>query len=109
MTGWREKADKARKTAKDKADRATEDELSAILEKADDLEGIFNELKLSDQATYDELITIVENATEKNEAIAAVVDRLKALGETGKKLAATVGDVAGAGALKMVLKALRER
>ena len=108
MTSWREKADEARRIAKEKADKQTEQEIIILLEEADTLEGIFKELKLADQETYDQLITVVEKATERNESIATVVDRLKALGEAGKKLAATAGNVSGTGALKMVLEALRE-
>ena len=106
--GWREKADRARRAAREAADNETEEELKAVLGKADELEGIFKDLKLADQETYDQLITVVEKATERNDSIATVVARLKALGEAGKKLAATAGNVSGAGALKTVLEAMRE-
>lgn len=107
MTSFRDRVQKSRENAKKVADEQTDKDLKAILENVDDLEGIFNELKLTDQATYDQLITIVEKATERNESIATVVDRLKALGEAGIKLAATVGNVTGPGTLKAVLGALK--
>ena len=108
MTSFRDRVEKSRENAIRIADEQTDKDLKAILENVDDLEGIFNELKLTDQTTYDQLITIVEKATERNESIATVVDRLKALGEAGKKLAAMAGNLSGAGALKTVLEALRE-
>ena len=108
MSSFRDRLKNSRENAKNEADNATKKDLDMLLEKVDELEGIFNELQLNDQATYDQLITVVEKATERNESIATVVDRLKALGEAGKKLAATAGNVSGTGALKMVLEALRE-
>ena len=108
MSSWRERADEARKQAKKTADAETEQELETVLGKADELEQIGKELKLADEATYNQLITIVEKATARNESIASVVKRLKALGEAGAKLASAVGTVSGAGALKSVLEALDE-
>ena len=41
---------------------------------------------VSDQAEYDRLIEIVDAATERNESIGQLIDRLKALGVEGAKL-----------------------
>jgi hypothetical protein len=108
MTSFRDRVKKSRENARKVADEQTDKDLKVILENVDDLEGIFNGLKLNDQAAYDQLIAVVEKATERNESIATVVDRLKALGEAGMKLAATAGNVTGPGALKAVLEALKE-
>lgn len=90
---------KAREKARAAGDAAVGDKLDKVTQQATDMEKIFDELKLTDQATYDELIKVVEDATEKNESVASVVDRLKALGKAGKKLAGSITSVASAGAL----------
>lgn len=99
--------DEAAAKAKAKADAPTKDELEDIEAQADKLASIFNDLETIDPATYEQLIKVVEAATQKNESVAVVVDRLKALGEVGKKLAVSVGNLSSGGALKAVLEALK--
>jgi hypothetical protein len=96
----------ARKRAREAADEAVGDKLDAILQVADQLEDIFDELELSDKDTYDGLTEIVRDATEKNESIAAVIERVKALGEVGQELAVKITEITSAGALAAVRGAL---
>ena len=98
---------KASKTAEAAADAAVGDKLDKITQQATDMEKIFDDLKLTDQATYDELVKIVEDATKKNESLASVVDRLKALSAADGKLAGQIGGIAsGGGGLQAVRAAL---
>lgn len=99
--------DAAAAKAKADADAATKDELEKIEAQADKLAGIFNDLETTDPATYKQLIEVVEAATQRNESVAAVVDRLKALGKVGMKLAESVGDLTTGGALRAVLTVLK--
>ena len=92
---------KARAKAKAQADGVVNGDLDQITAQADQLRGIFDDLKLSDPATYDELIKIVDEATAKNESIASVVDRVKALGAAGTKLAGSITNVASGAALNV--------
>jgi len=98
---WKAEMDKARAKARAQADDAVKDDLDQITAQADQLRGIFDDLKLTDPATYDELIKIVDDATAKNESIASVVDRLKALGAVGTKLAGSITNVASGAALNL--------
>ena len=96
----------ARRKAKEAADEAVGDKLDAILQVAAHLEEIFHELELSDQEVYDGLTEIVRDATEKNESLATVIDRVRTLGEVGQELATRIADVTSAGALAAVRGAL---
>ena len=98
--------DDAADAAKKEANAATDDELNEIQGQAAQLQGIFDDLKLTDKATYDQLINIVEEATQRNESIAAVIDRVKALGAAGMKLAETIGNLSSGGALTVLRQAL---
>ena len=73
------------------------------------MQGIFDDLKLTDRATYDQLISIVEEATQRNKSIAAVIDRVKALGTAGMNLAETVGNISSGGALTVLRQALNRK
>jgi len=92
---------KARAKAKAQADGVVNDDLDQITAQADQLQGIFNDLKLTDPATYDELVKIVDEANANNESIASVVDRVKALGAAGTKLASSITNVASGAALNV--------
>jgi biopolymer transport protein ExbD len=104
---WKKKIDEARAKARRQADDKVDDDLAQITVQADQLRGIFDGLKLTDQATYDELIKIVADATAKNESVASVVDRLKTLGEAGVKLAGSITSVASGGPLGILSTALK--
>jgi hypothetical protein len=104
---WNKKIDEARAKARRQADGKVDDDLAQITVQADQLRGIFDGLKLTDQATYDELIKIVEDATAENESVASVVDRLKTLGEAGVKLADSITSVASGGSLGVLRTALK--
>lgn len=104
---WKKLLDDADAEAAAEADAAVDGDLAQITAQADQLRGIFEGLKLTDQATYDELIKVVEDATEKNESIASVVDHLQALGEAGKKLAGSITSVASGGSLGVLRTALK--
>lgn len=92
---------KARAKAKAQADGVVNDDLDQITAQADQLQGIFDDLKLTDPATYDELVKIVDEANANNESIASVVDRVKALGAAGTKLASSITNVASGAALNV--------
>lgn len=96
----------ARRKAREAADEAVGDKLDAILDVAAQLEGIFGELELSDQETHASLIKIVRDATEKNESLATVIDRVRDLGDVGQELAERIAEVTSAGALAAVRGAL---
>ena len=66
----------ARKKAREAGRHAVGNKLEEINEQADELEGIFDTLKLTDQETYDELTKIVKEATAKNESVASVIERV---------------------------------
>jgi len=98
---------KAREKARKAADAAVGGRLDEITQQAKDLEKIFDDLKLTDRETYDELIRIVEDATNRNESVASVVERVKALGAAGATLAGQIAGIAsGGGGLKAVRSAL---
>ena len=60
-----------------------------------------------DQATYDSLTEIVRGATDRNEAIATVIDRIRVLGAVGQELAKKIGDITSGGALAVLRGALK--
>ena len=97
----------ARKKARAAADEAVGDELDAIIQVAARLERIFDDLELGDRETYDSLTAIVREATDKNESIAAIIERVKALGAAGEELATKIADITSAGALAAVRRALK--
>ena len=103
---WKKLTDDAADAAKRKANAATDDELNKILDQAGQLQEIFDALKLRDKATYDQLIKIVEGATQRNESIAAVIDRVKNLGAAGMKLAETVENISSGVSLAVLRQAL---
>ncbi len=97
----------ARRRARGAGDTAVGDQLDAIIQQAAQLEQIFDDLKLSDQATYDSLTEIVRGATDRNEAIATVIDRIRVLGAVGQELAEKIGDITSGGALAVLRGALK--
>ena len=103
---WKKVIDDAATVARKEADGATDDELKEIQGQAALLRGIFDDLELTDKATYDQLIKIVEEATRRNESIASVIDRLKAPGTAGTRLAATIGNISSGGALTVLRQTL---
>lgn len=109
MSTWREKADRAREIAKDAANKATEKELGGILDRADELDAIFDKLKLTDPEVYDELIAGVEKATQQNLSLAAFVGRLQTLAAAGQNLINTLGNISGAEALRHIKEAIQDR
>jgi hypothetical protein len=98
---------KAREKAKKAGRKAVGNKLEEINEQADELEGIFDALKLTDQETYDELVKIVKEATAKNESVASVIARVKELGAAGVKLAGTIADISSGGTLAALRGALK--
>ena len=104
---WRAKIDAADEKAAKKADDAVKGELDAITAQATELESIFDNLKLTDRETYDKLVEIVENATRKNESIASIVKRVEGLGDVGKRLARSIGNLSTGGALSLLEKTLK--
>ncbi len=104
---WKRIIDEGADRAKAAADAATQAELDKIKAEANNLAAIFDELKLTDEATYKQLIAVVDDATHRNESLANVITRLKSLGEAGKKLFDTVGNLSTGGALKAVRAALK--
>ena len=89
--------------------RWNENPLPGRADEAAQLQGIFDDLKLNDEATYNKLIEIVDKATQKNEAIASVIDRVKGLGEAGMRLLETVEKVSSGGALAALRTALKAK
>ena len=96
----------ARQKAREVGRRAVGDKLEKIDEQADELEGIFDALKLTDRETYDELTKIVKEATAKNESVASVIDRVKELGAAGATLAGTIAHISSGGTLAALRGAL---
>ena len=94
MTGNGEKSsrdfDEARRRAREAANKAVGDKLDRIVAGTDELQQVFDDLKLQDEATYEQLTSIVREAAERNESIGEVVERLKAIGEVGRRLAERV-------------------
>ena len=97
----------ARRRAREAGDAAVGDMLDAITQQAAQLEQIFDDLKLTDQATYDSLAEIVRDATDRNESIATVIDRIRVLSAVGQELAERIGDITSGGALAALRGALK--
>lgn len=98
---------KASQAARAKADAVADPQLAAINEQADALRSTFEELKLTDKAAYDKLVEIVEDASRRNLAIGTVVERVKALGEAGAKVAGVIGNLSGGGAVSALNSLLK--
>ena len=106
---WQIDMEKAAETAAINAGVTTGPVFADLADEAVQLQGIFDELKLNDEATYNKLIEIVDEATQKNEAIANVIDHVKSLGEAGMRLIGTVEQVASGGALAALRTALKPK
>ena len=92
--------------SKAKADAAADPQLEAILGEADRLTKVFDDLKLTDPATYDSLKQIVQEATNRHESVASVIDRVKALGQAGQGLATRIAGLSSGGGLAALRGAL---
>ena len=92
--------DEARKRARSAADKAVGDELDHVVAASDELERVFDSLKQQDPATRSRLMGIVQDATHRNESIGTLIERLRAAGEAGIRLAETVEGLTPAGLLK---------
>ena len=75
---------RARQTSKKIDERLAEVENDLLANTTLDWQSI--RPQLSDQAEYDRLMTVVNEATQRNESIGQLVDRLKALGAGGAEL-----------------------
>ena len=103
---WRARINDAANAAKESADAATD--LDQVTAQATALKQAFDDLMLTDKETYDKLVEIIKDATNRNEAMASVVDRLKSLGEVGKTLADTIGSLARGGSIGALRSALND-
>ena len=106
---WQIDMEKAAATAAENAGKTTAPVFADLADEAAQLQGIFDELKLNDEATYNKLIEIVNQATQKNEAIASVIERVKSLGEAGMGLLETVEKISSGGALAALRTALKPK
>ena len=88
------------------ADETTTDQMAEINDQANRMEAIFRNLKLADPATYDALAKVVAESTRRNESVADIVSRLRALGEVGSRLAETIQNLSPKGALVALARAL---
>ena len=82
----RQGAERARKAANE----AVGDELDRIVAGTDELQQVFEALKLTDEASYEQLTGIVRDAADRNESIGQVVGRLQVIGQVGRRLAEKV-------------------
>ena len=106
---WQIDMENAAETAAKNAGETTGPVFADLADEAAQLQGIFNELKLNDEATYSKLREIVDEATQKNEAIASVIERVKSLGEAGMGLLQTVENISSGGALAALRTALKPK
>ncbi len=104
---WQIDMEKAADAAAKTADEVTASEFEDLSNETAQLQGIFDELKLTDEATYNQLIEIVNEATRKNEAIGSVIERVKSLGAAGKGLLETIGNLSSGGGLAALRTALK--
>ncbi|HEX9794038.1 MAG TPA: hypothetical protein VGC54_08650 [Planctomycetota bacterium] len=95
--------------AKDDADKLADPMLNSISNQADELRGIFDELKLTDEATYEAIKKIVNSETSKNIAIANIAARVQELGAAGASAATAIAGMTGAGALAALGSVLGKR
>ena len=106
MTGSGEKPprdfDEARQRAREAANEAVGDKLDRIVAGTDELQQVFEDLKLQDEATYERVAGIVREAAERNESIGEVVERLKVIGEVGSWLAEKVAGLTPADVLRLL-------
>ena len=77
--------DKARERARKAANEAVGDKLDRIVAGTDELQQVFEALKLKDEASYEQLTGIVRDAADRNESIGQVVDRLLVIGQVGRR------------------------
>ncbi|MCY4374823.1 MAG: hypothetical protein OXC31_13710 [Spirochaetaceae bacterium] len=101
---WKKRMEAGSKKAVEDANATTDPALAAINKQADDARAIVQNLKVSDQPTYNKLVEIVDDATRRNEAIGAVVGRVKILGQVGVELAEKIGGMTTAGVAISALK-----
>lgn len=106
---WQIDMEKAAETAAKNAGETTGPVFADLADEVAQLQGIFDNLKLNDEATYNKLIEIVNQATQKNEAIASVIERVKSLGEAGMGLLETVEKISSGGALAALRTALKPK
>ena len=106
MTGNGEKSPRdfaeARRRARKAANKAVGDELDRIVAGADELQQVFDDLKLQDEATYEQLTSIVRDAADRNESIGQIIDRLKAIGELGSRLAENAAGLTPSALLRLL-------
>ena len=79
------------------------DKLDRIVAGTDELQQVFEALKLTDEASYEQLTGIVRDAADRNESIGQVVDRLKVIGEVGSWLAEKVAGLTPADLLRLLV------
>ena len=94
--------DKARERARKAANEAVGDKLDRIVAGTDELQQVFEALKLKDEATYEQLTGIVRDAADRNESIGQVVDRLQVIGQVGRRLAEKVAGLTPADLLRVL-------
>ena len=94
--------DKARERARKAANEAVGDELDRIVAGTDELQQVFEALKLKDEASYEQLTGIVRDAADRNESIGQVVDRLQVIGQAGRRLAEKVAGLTPADLLRVL-------
>ena len=107
MTGNGEKSsrdfDEARRRAREAANEAVGDKLDRIVAGTDELQQVFEALKLKDEASYEQLTGIVRDAADRNESIGQVVDRLQVIGQVGRRLAEKVAGLTPADLLRVLV------
>ena len=81
------------------------DKLDRIVAGTDELQLVFEALKPKDEASYEQLTGIVRAAADRNESIGQVVDRLKAIGQVGRRLAEKVAGLTPADVLRVLASA----
>ena len=106
MTGNGEKPprnfDEARQRAREAANEAVGDQLDRIVAGTDELQQVFEDLKLQDEASYEQLTGIVRDAADRNESIGQVVERLQVIGQVGRRLAEKVAGLTPADLLRVL-------
>lgn len=95
--------DEARKRAREAANDAVGDRLDSIVAGADELQQVFEDLKLTDAAAFEQLTRIVRDAADRNESVGQVIDRLKAIGQVGTRLAEKVAGLTPADVLRVLV------
>ena len=80
------------------------DKLDRIVAGTDELQQVFEALKLKDEASYEQLTGIVRAAADRNESIGQVVDRLQVIGQVGRRLAEKVAGLTPADLLRVLAR-----